>query len=254
VIALGFDRAVVEPWMWVEMEGFKPGCSKSLLVFWKRPFEIARSLLENPVDEGKLKIPALRGVRGGYGGSEICVYQLYPGSPAAAMALELLIAAGVGKFLVFGGCGAVHPTVEVYDVVVPTWGVREEGTSYHYLPPDVTPKPSERAVEALKRELKPVVEKLGVKLHFGGVWTTDAFFRETLDKVRKYSGMGARCVDMESTALMSVAMYRGVELGIALVVTDEIRGEKWRMYQDDNRMAEIESSVVHSMIRALAEL
>ncbi len=53
---------------------------------------------------------------------------------------------------------------------------------------------------------------------------------------------------------MSLAMYRGVDLGIALVVTDELYGEKWVIYQDDNRMAEIEKEVVQTMIRALTRI
>jgi len=45
---------------------------------------------------------------------------------------------------------------------------------------------------------------------------------------------------MESTALMSVAMYRGVELDLVHVVTDQLYGDIWTMYSDDNRMTEAE--------------
>lgn len=250
----GLEKPVIEPEMWVEMEGFKPGCDKCFLVFWKRPFDIARSILEDVVDEDKLKIPAFRGARGRYGNANICVYELYFGAPAATMAVELLIASGVKKFLVFGGCGAIHSLVKIYDVVIPTWGVREEGTSYHYLSPDIIPTPSESVVEMLKRELSSVAWNMGVRVHLGGIWTTDAMFRETLDKIRRYSERNVVCVDMESTALMSVAMYRGVELGIVLVVTDELYGVKWSFYQDDNKMSKIEDEVVRTMIKTLAKL
>ncbi len=115
------------------------------------------------------------------------------------------------------------------------------------------PRPSERIVKILREELDPVAQRLGIGLHVGGVWTTDAVFRETRDKVRKYSEMNVLGVDMESTALMTVAMYRGVELGIALVVTDELYGAKWVIYQDDDKMAKIEKEIVQTMIRILAE-
>ena len=176
------------------------------------------------------------------------------GAPAAAMAMELLIAAGVRRFILFGGCGAIHPSVKIYDLVVPTWGIREEGTSYHYLPPDVVPKPSSYVSKAIEEKLRPVTKELGINLHVGGIWTTDAIFRQTRDKVRKYSSKGVLSVDMESTALMAVAMYRGVELGIIHVVTDELYGRRWTMYQDDDKMAKIEKKVVETLIEILAGL
>ena len=43
------------------------------------------------------------------------------------MAMELLIAASVEMFLVFGGCGAIYPSMKIYNIVMPTWGIRGEG-------------------------------------------------------------------------------------------------------------------------------
>ena len=147
----------------------------------------------------------------------------------------------------------MHSSVRIHDIVVPTWGIGEEGTSYHYLPPDVVPKPSERIMEILWKELDPVARRLSVKLHLGGVWSTDAIFRETRDKVRKYSEMNALCVDMESAALMTIAMYRSVELGIALNVTDELHGEKWRFCRDSERAELVEREAVQTLLEALAK-
>ncbi len=90
-----------------------------------------------------------------------------PGAPVAVIALEILIAAGARKFLVFGGYGAIHPSVKIYDIVIPTWGIREEGTSYHYYPPDVVPKPNEKIMEALQRELRCTAQSLGTRLYTG---------------------------------------------------------------------------------------
>ncbi|BES82529.1 nucleoside phosphorylase [Pyrodictium abyssi] len=200
-------------------------------------------------------VPVLRSIKGVYRGKTICIVQLYFGAPASAMALELLIAMGAKWFVVYGAAGAVHPSVRVYDIVVPTWGIREEGTSYHYLPPCAVPKPGQRITRILQHELRRAAEQLGVKLHTGGVWTTDAIFRETRDKVQKYSAMGALAVDMESTALMTIAMYRRVELAVALVITDELHREewhtKWNVHGDRERR--IEREVVAAAIRALSE-
>jgi len=254
MITPGLEEPVITPKAWIEMDGFKAPCTRVLFVAWTRPLEYAKKFLEGAVEEARLKIPAVKGVIGRYGDAEVCVYRIYIGAPAAAMAMEFLVAAGVRKFILFGGCGAIHPSVKIYDLVVPTWGVREEGTSYHYLPPDVVPKPSERVSRAIEERLRPVARELGVNLHVGGIWTTDAIFRQTRDKVRRYSSKGVLVVDMESTALMTVAMYRGVELGIAHVVTDELYGEGWKMYGDDNKMARVEGEVVQTLIGILAGL
>ncbi len=131
--------------------------------------------------------------------------------------------------------------------------MREEGTSYHYLPPSIVPKPSPDLVEALARELRPVAKLLGVELHLGGVWSTDAPFRETVDKVEKYRGEGVLCVDMESTAAMTVAMVRGVRIGVVLVVMDELFGGEWVVYSDRERMARVEREALRTLLRVLAE-
>ncbi len=254
MITLGLEEPVITPKAWNKMDNFKASCDRVLFVAWTRPLEYAKKFLEDAVEEAKLKIPAVKGVVGRYGDAKICVYRIYIGAPAAAMAMELLIAAGVRKFILFGGCGAIHPSVKIYDLVVPTWGIREEGTSYHYLPPDVVPEPSSYVSKAIEEKLRPVTKELSINLHVGGIWTTDAIFRQTRDKVRKYSSKGVLAVDMESTALMAVAMYRGVELGIVHVVTDELHGRQWTMYQDDNKMAKIEKKTVEILIEILARL
>lgn len=142
--------------------------------------------------------------------------------------------------------------MKIYDLVVPTWSVREEGTSYHYLPLDVVPKPSEYVSKAIEEILRPMARELNINPHVGSIWTTDAIFRQTRD--RRYSSKGVLAVDIESTALMTVAMYRGVKLGIVHVVTDELYGEKWVIYSDDSKMTEIEKKIVESLIETLAKL
>jgi|GEM_PF-6795755 len=56
----------------------------------------------------------------------------------------------------------------------------------------------------------------------------DAIFRETEDKVEEYAKRGILGVKMESSALMTIASFRGVELAVALAVSDELYGENGR--------------------------
>ena len=61
------------------------------------------------------------------------------GAPMAVMLLEQLIALGARRLLYLGFCGALIPSYRIGDLFLPVQAVREEGTSYHYLPSDVVP-------------------------------------------------------------------------------------------------------------------
>jgi len=126
--------------------------------------------------------------------------------------------------VVVGRIGAIHPELDIGDVLIPTWGLREEGVSFHYIPdPGYTPIPDTELAETLYKQATVLVKRRRINIVKGGVWTTDAIFRETLDKVIEYSQRGVYGVDMESTALMTVAKYRGIKLAIISSVSDKLQ-------------------------------
>src|SRR5712692_9533254 len=57
------------------------------------------------------------------------------GVPLAAIRLEKAIVLGCKKFIACGGAGVLDGAIAVGHVIVPTSAIRDEGTSYHYLPP-----------------------------------------------------------------------------------------------------------------------
>ncbi|MCA1724319.1 MAG: nucleoside phosphorylase, partial [Thermomicrobia bacterium] len=130
---------------------------------------------------------------GTLGGAPISIQHLPAGAPTAAVALELLIAHGARRLIVAGIAGSLTPDVPIGGIVIPTGALREEGTSYHYLPPDVEPLPDAALTEALVI----AAEVRGITPSVGRVWTTDAIFREMGWKVRQYGAAGIRAVEME---------------------------------------------------------
>jgi len=153
---------------------------------------------------------------GVYRSKKVVIALPFPGSPAATAALEVLTAMGGGVFVVVGLVGAISPALRIGDVLIPTWGIREEGTSFHYIHVNsYAPKPDSDLAEALYEYAIKLKGRRRIKVVKGGVWTTDAVFRETLDKVIEYSSKGVYGVDMESTALMTVADYRNVKLAVS---------------------------------------
>jgi nucleoside phosphorylase len=68
-------------------------------------------------------------------GGPVGVFYPGVGAPLACGSLEDAIASGCTKFVACGGAGAVRPELALGHVIVPTAAIRDEGTSYHYLPP-----------------------------------------------------------------------------------------------------------------------
>ena len=145
------------------------------------------------------------------------------GSPVAAMVLEKCIAQGVKNVVFLGFCGSLSPGLKLGELLVVDSALSEEGTSRHYFPERFPPKAGKRATSAIEQALKAK----RVRYQKGPVWTCDAFYRETRDKVRRYNKQGLLGVEMELSALFTVARYRGIELGALVVVTDELFGPEW---------------------------
>jgi len=68
----------------------------------------------------------------------------------------------------------------------------------------------------------------GLAVSIGGVWTTDAVFRESPDKIERFRALGAVAVDMEASALFTVAAFLEIKAAALLVVSDELSSLTWR--------------------------
>lgn len=156
-------------------------------------------------------------------GRKICLVQGFVGAPGSAGLLEELIALGISKFIVCGGAGVLRKDLTVGHLIIPTSAIRDEGTSYHYVKPSREIKADIAAVNLIESELA----KLNIEFIKGKTWTTDAFYRETKDKVAQRVSEGCLCVEMEASAFMAVAQFRGVKLGQILYGGDDVSGDEW---------------------------
>jgi uridine phosphorylase len=146
------------------------------------------------------------------------------GAPMAVMLLEQLIALGARRLLYLGFCGALIPPYRIGDLFLPEQAIREEGTSYHYLPADVVPCASPQ-VQAI---LQTQAQRQQLPVQQGPIWTTDAPYRETPLKIQQFQEAGVHAVDMEMAALFAVGQYRHCEVGALLVVSDECYHPVWK--------------------------
>lgn len=148
------------------------------------------------------------------------------GAPMAVLCLEKLIALGARQVVVYGWCGALHPSLHAEDLLLPTHGLSEEGTSAHYFG-DRDGVPATCPDGTLSAAVTKALAAQGTPCHQGGIWTTDALFRETRHKVTTYASRGIMAVDMEFTALCAVAAFRRIRLAGLMLVSDELYHPQW---------------------------
>jgi len=156
-------------------------------------------------------------------GRRLAFYHPGVGAALAAGMLEETIAFGCRKFIVCGGCGVLEKGIAVGNLVVVTGAVRDEGVSYHYLPPGREVQAHPAGVAALEAALT----RKALPYRLGKTWTTDAPYRETPAKIAARRAEGCLVVEMETAALLAVAAYREAVLGQVLYGGDDLSGEQW---------------------------
>src|SRR5690606_20328600 len=141
-------------------------------------------------------------------GRPIALFHPGVGAPLAAGILEEVIALGCRNFVACGGAGVLNRELALGHLVVPNAAVRDEGTSYHYLPPSREVAPTPAALAAVQATL----QRRNVDHVVAKTWTTDAIYRETRPRMELRRAEGCVTVEMEAAALFAVARFRQVEL------------------------------------------
>jgi uridine phosphorylase len=138
------------------------------------------------------------------------------GGPYAVLVAEQLAVCGVRAIIGLASAGRVGSGLPVPGVVVADRAIRDEGTSYHYLPAGETVEALPSLADALEAEVKAV----GLPVRRGLVWTTDAPYRETSAQLDRYARMGALAVEMQAASLFAFAAARNVAVGVVAHVTN----------------------------------
>lgn len=158
------------------------------------------------------------------------------GAPLAVGMLEEMIARGCRKFIAIGGCGVLDKEIAVGQLLLPVAAIRDEGCSYHYLPPSREVSADPHALAVIERVLqRHKIDYLRTK-----TWTTDAIYRETVDKATAYREEGCLAVEMETAAFYAVAKFRNVIFGQILyggdaVIPHAFDGRTWSSWTDIRR-------------------
>lgn len=152
-----------------------------------------------------------------YEGEEICLCQAPMGAAASAQILDWLIGYGVKKVIAAGSCGTLEEIPENV-FLVPVKALRDEGTSYHYIPPSRYIEMNQEALLSIKKTF----EKWKLSYVECVTWTTDGFYRETQEMVHYRKEEGCTVVEMECAALAACAQFRGICFGQILFTADTL--------------------------------
>lgn len=139
------------------------------------------------------------------------------GASFAVLVAEELFASGCKLVLSVTSAGQIVAAQKPPYFVLIDRALRDEGTSYHYMPQadysHISKPTLDFAREALKT-LPGVIE--------GGVWTTDAPFRETEEAIQFARSEGLLAVEMEAAALYALSAAKGLPIICIAHVTNQM--------------------------------
>ena len=165
-------------------------------------------------------------------------------APDSAFVTELLCAGGIDTFIRLGSCGALREDISVGDFVLADSVIRGDGATRYYVDDGYVPQVS--------GDITALVEKAfsrAGKVHKGGVWTTDAIFKETKEIVNSYINKGAIAVDMVTSPFVTLAnLYKKKSAAVLTVSDNLITGElgfaDYRFFEAEMKMIDLAFEVI----------
>ncbi|MEM1542053.1 MAG: purine-nucleoside phosphorylase [Ignisphaera sp.] len=181
--------------------------------------EQVASILDNPVLVNRNR--GLLVYTGNYKGIPISVAMHGVGHPSSMLVIEELIMLGAKAIIRFGTCGAMVKGLKIGDLIIPTGAAYHPGGAfYQYLRDNVCMacSPHYEILKALVEE----TEKAAVKYAIGPIVSSDAFYAEDPEFVKRWSSRGIIAVEMECAGLFMLGAMRGMKTGALLLVSDSL--------------------------------
>ncbi|WP_066172397.1 purine-nucleoside phosphorylase [Bacillus marinisedimentorum] len=179
---------------------------------------IADTFLEDVKQYNEVR--GMLGFTGTYKGHRISVQGTGMGVPSISIYVnELISSYGVKNLIRVGTCGAIQKDVKVRDVILAMTSSTDSSMNQHIFDGmDYAPTAS---FDLLKKAYDAGSDK-GLDLKVGNVFTSDTFYRDSMDLFKKLADYGVLGVEMETTALYTLAAKFGVNALSVLTVSDHI--------------------------------
>ncbi|MDQ6595705.1 purine-nucleoside phosphorylase [Bacillus salipaludis] len=179
---------------------------------------IAETFLEDVTCYNEVR--GMLGFTGTYKGKKVSVQGTGMGIPSISIYVnELIREYGVKNLIRVGSCGAIQKDIKVRDVVLAMTSSTDSNTNRMAFPGiDYAPC----ANFNLLHNAYQAGRQKGMELKVGNVLSADVFYRDSMDIVKKLADYGVLAVEMETTALYTLAAKYGVNALSILTVSDHI--------------------------------
>ncbi len=157
---------------------------------------------------------------GYYGDTRVSVAVHGIGAPSAAIVFEELRMLGAKVMIRLGTAGGLVPSLEIGDVVVATGAAYIHGGTIGSYVPDacMVAAPSPKLTTMLYDKAKEIHGRVVL----GPVFSSDAFYAEDKNFVKKWQSRGIVAVEMEAATLFALSAMRGFHAAAILVISDNL--------------------------------
>jgi uridine phosphorylase len=170
---------------------------------------------------------------GTYKGVKVSVTSTGMGCPSTAIACEELINIGAKVLIRIGSSAALKEGVKIGDLLISTGSMKNEGTSKFYVPEGFPAVPDFDLTNLMVQTARELTKGSDIKVHVGINATDDAFYGETQEWIEKLIQLKLLNVEMESSAIYTIAHLRDVKAACICGTSGNLKtGEV--IYQTEN--------------------
>lgn len=166
------------------------------------------------------EVRGMLGFTGTYKGKRISVQGTGMGIPSALIyCTELITEYDVKNLIRVGSAGSYKKEVNIRDIVIAMAASTNSGlNSMRFKGADYAPTAS---FELFQKAIKVANEK-GIEIKGGNVLSSDEFYADKFESYKKWADYGVLCVDMETSALYTVAAKHKVNALSILTISDSL--------------------------------
>ncbi|MBP1931712.1 purine-nucleoside phosphorylase [Ammoniphilus resinae] len=200
----------------------------------------AKYIAENFLEGAMLynEVRGMYGYTGTYKGKRVSVQGTGMGIPSISIYThELIHQYGVKQLIRVGSCGGVQQNIKIRDVILAMTASTDSSVNrLGFKGMDYAPAGS---FELLQKAYSEAAKK-GMDVHVGGVFTSDTFYNDDPDRIKLLNDYRILAIEMETSALYTIAAKAKVQALSILTVSDHIvTGEETSAAERQNTFNEM---------------
>ena len=209
---------------------------------------IAETYFDDPVQRNSER--GLLGYTGTWKGKPVSVQGTGMGCPGATIVFEELTQLGCKKLIRVGTCGGLQTSHALGDLIVALTAVPADSTAMHLVGDEPhCPTASWSLIHAAVH----IAKETGQKLHVGPIVSSDLFYNPNEGQYERWAARGVLAVEMEASALFTVAALRGAEAGCLLTVSDIVVEGVFTRISDEELRAAVDRMTTLALDVAVAD-